>query len=40
MDFIQRLKDLKDKNVPFTLILDDSLSNCFIYNPFAPEDDP
>lgn len=25
---------------PFTFILDDPLSNCFIYNPTAPVDDP
>ena len=25
---------------PFTIELDDPLSNCFIYNPLAPEDDP
>ena len=24
----------------FTIILDDPLSNCFILNPFYPEDDP
>lgn len=40
MDFIQKLKDLKDFKRKFTLILDDALSNCFIYNPNAPEDDP
>ena len=26
--------------VKFTFVLDDPLSNCFIYNPNAPEDDP
>ena len=40
MEFLQRLNDLKDNFTPFTLILDDALSNCFIYNPSAPEDDP
>ena len=25
---------------PFQIIMDDPLSNCFIYNPHAPEDDP
>jgi len=28
------------KSFPFTIVLDDPLSNCFIYNPKAPEDDP
>ena len=31
---------MKDGERPFTFILDDPLSNCFIYNPLAPEDDP
>lgn len=31
---------MKDGERPFTFILDDPLSNCFIYNPRAPEDDP
>lgn len=31
---------MKDGERPFTFILDDPLSNCFIYNPQAPEDDP
>jgi zinc finger protein len=40
LEFIQSMKDLKDFKRPFTMILDDALSNCFIYNPFAPENDP
>ncbi|CDW90766.1 zinc finger [Stylonychia lemnae] len=40
VEFIKKLRGLKDMSTPFTLILDDALSNCFIYNPFAPEDDP
>jgi len=40
IEFLKRLRALKDGNIPFTLILDDALSNCFVYNPFAPEDDP
>jgi zinc finger protein len=40
LDFLKRLRELTSGKVPFTLILDDALSNCFIYNPFAPEDDP
>ena len=31
---------MKTGDQPFTFILDDPLSNCFIYNPNAPEDDP
>lgn len=40
MEFLKKLRDLKDNFTPFTLILDDALSSCFIYNPFAPNDDP
>lgn len=38
--FLAKLNELKEGNKPFTLILDDPLSNCFIYNPTAPEEDP
>lgn len=38
--FLAKLNELKEGNKPFTLILDDPLSNCFIYNPIAPEEDP
>lgn len=38
--FLQQLRDLKDFKQKFTLVLDDPLSNCFIYNPVAPENDP
>jgi zinc finger protein len=39
--FIDKLTDYKDGKVfPFTIILDDPLSNCFIYNANAPEDCP
>ena len=31
---------MKNGERPFTFVLDDPLSNCFIYNPIAPEDDP
>lgn len=31
---------MKDGEKPFTLILDDPADNCFIYNPYAPNDDP
>ena len=40
MQFIDRFKSLKTGETPFTLVLDDTLANCFIYNPNAPEDDP
>ena len=40
LEFIEKLRQLKEGNKPFTLILDDPASNCFIYNPFAPENDP
>ena len=38
--FIEKLKTYKEGHIPFTLILDDPLSNCFIYNPHAPNEDP
>lgn len=40
MFFLDKLRELKEGDKPFTIILDDPLSNCFIYNPMAPEDDP
>lgn len=40
MKFLDSLEDLKNFKRPFTVILDDALSNCFIYNPYAPEADP
>ena len=38
--FLMKLTELKEGNKPFTIILDDPISNCFIYNPYAPKDDP
>lgn len=38
--FLDKLRELKDGKKPFTLVLDDALSNNFIYNPYAPEPDP
>jgi zinc finger protein len=38
--FLDELRSMKDAKKNFTFILDDPLSNCFIYNPRAPEDDP
>jgi len=40
MEFLDKLEGLKDFSQKFTLILDDPLSNCFIFNPNAPEADP
>ena len=40
VEFINKLKQCKEAKIPWTLILDDAADNCFIYNPFAPEDDP
>ena len=38
--FFQKLENLKEVKEPFTIVLDDAASNCFIQNPFAPKDDP
>lgn len=39
--FIQKLTDLKaGKTLPFTLVLDDPMDNCFILNPNYPHPDP
>lgn len=40
LEFLDKLKSLKDLAMKFTLVIDDPLSNCFIYNPLAPENDP
>lgn len=38
---MDKMKEIKDgKLFPFHITLDDPLSQCFIYNPKAPEDDP
>lgn len=39
-EFMGRMDELVKGQRPFSLILDDPLSNCFIYNPNAPADDP
>ncbi|KAG8869551.1 nucleolar zinc-finger protein [Serendipita sp. 405] len=39
-DFLSRLKDVKAGNRPFTLILDDPLSNSYLQNLYAPDPDP
>ncbi|KAG1970502.1 zinc finger protein ZPR1 [Pimephales promelas] len=38
-EFIQRLKNLKEVQEEFTLIIDDPSGNSFIENPFAPQKD-
>lgn len=38
--FLDELREMKEGRRKFTFVLDDPLSNCFIYNPKAPEDDP
>ena len=40
MTFLNKLNSLREGNTKFTFVMDDPLSNCFIYNPRAPEDDP
>lgn len=40
LEFLRNLKECQDGLRPFTLILDDPADNCFVYNPFAPKDDP
>lgn len=39
LKFLERLEGLKSFKEKFTVVLDDALSNCFIYNPNAPEPD-
>jgi zinc finger protein len=38
--FLDRLSTLERGEEPFTLVLDDPVSNSFIQNPFAPDMDP
>ncbi|XP_051788222.1 zinc finger protein ZPR1 isoform X2 [Erpetoichthys calabaricus] len=38
-EFIDKLKQLKDVEKPFTLIIDDPSGNSFVENPFAPRAD-
>lgn len=40
VEFIAKMRRLTTGEEKFTLIMDDPLSNCFIYNPNAPADDP
>lgn len=39
-EFCQKIKNLIKLEKPFTLILDDPLSNSFIFSPFNPNEDP
>lgn len=40
-EFLGKLEDMKNgKTLPFTLILDDPVDNCFVLNPFYPKEDP
>lgn len=38
--FLTNLKDVKSADRPFTLILDDPLSNSYLQNLYAPDPDP
>jgi zinc finger protein len=38
--FLSSLKDIKSGDKPFTLILDDPLSNSYVQNLYAPDPDP
>lgn len=38
--FLSNLKDVKSASRPFTLILDDPLSNSYLQNLYAPDPDP
>lgn len=39
-NFVQKCNALLTGTVPFSLELEDPLANCFVYNPYAPEQDP
>ena len=38
--FLEKLKTVKSAEIPFTLILDDPLSNSYLQNLYAPDPDP
>jgi zinc finger protein len=38
--FLNKIEELKTGEMPFTLIIDDPLSNNYIYSPLAPDPDP
>ena len=40
-EFLESINEFKEwKRGPFHIVMDDAISNCFIYNPNAPENDP
>ena len=39
-DFLQRLDDVIDGKVAFTIILKDPTGNSWVYSPLAPKPDP
>nr|CAG4640886.1 EOG090X06TU [Eulimnadia texana] len=39
-EFVQKLKNLRALDTPFTLVLDDPAGNSFVENPVAPSHDP
>lgn len=39
-ELLNKMRIMKEGKTKFTVVLDDPLSNCFIYNPHAPEEDP
>ncbi|KAG2358486.1 hypothetical protein BDR07DRAFT_1417540 [Suillus spraguei] len=38
--FLRKLKEVKNAEIPFTLILDDPLANSHVQNLYAPDPDP
>jgi zinc finger protein len=36
---IKKIEDMMTGSVPFTMILEDPLSNSFLQNPYHPEED-
>ncbi|MBN3301532.1 zinc finger protein ZPR1 [Amia ocellicauda] len=38
-EFIEKLKNLKDVEIPFTLVIDDPSGNSFVENPLVPQKD-
>ena len=38
--FLKKLNELNEGKTEFTLIIDDPMSNCYIYSPLYPENDP
>ncbi|KAG1859523.1 hypothetical protein DFJ58DRAFT_726245 [Suillus subalutaceus] len=39
-EFLRKLKQVKNAEIPFTLILDDPLANSYVRNLYAPDPDP